>query len=298
MQNEKFYRNILENIYDGVYFVDTDRKITFWNKGAERITGYTASEVVGKYCHDNILNHINNEGVKLCTNGCPLEKTIIDGEMRDTNVFLHHKNGHRVPVAVKAIAITEGDSTIGAVEVFKDISEENGIARKMQELETLALRDQLTGLPNRRYIDSFMKSKVNEYLGLGIDFGVCFIDIDKFKNFNDRYGHDIGDEVLKMVSKTYEKVIRSNDMIGRWGGEEFIGVFTGVNEKSLENICEKLRFLVENSTIGHDREKLKVTISIGATLFSEGDSLDEVVKRADQLLYKSKNEGRNRVSLG
>lgn len=299
MEKESFYKNMLENLYEGVYFVDTERKITFWNKGAERITGFSAEEVTNKFCYNNILNHIDEEGVELCRNGCPLQRTVEDGMTRETKVYLHHKGGHRVPVVVRAIPIKDEEGRIiGAVEAFSDNSKEDGFSKKIEELETLALRDQLTGLPNRRYTDSFITSKVNEFFSLGIPFGICFIDIDKFKNFNDAYGHDVGDEVLKMVAKTYGHVVRSNDLIGRWGGEEFIGVFSGVDAESLSSVCEKLRTLIEKSSINNRGETLKVTISIGATLFKLEDSAETAIKRADELLYQSKENGRNRVTLG
>lgn len=126
----------------------------------------------------------------------------------------------------------------------------------------LAMVDQLTQLPNRRHIDSFLSSKYKEFKELDIQFGFLFMDIDKFKTFNDTYGHDVGDDVLKMLSKTFLAATRVTDLVGRFGGEEF------------------------------------VTISIGATLVKEEDTIDAILKRADEMLYKSKENGRNRVTLG
>ncbi len=298
MNGEDFYKSLLQNIYEGVYFVDNDRKITFWNKGAERITGFTASEVMNNFCYNHILNHVNEEGEELCLKGCPLHQTIQDGEMREAAVFLHHKQGHRIPVSIRTIAIKEKGRTIGAIEVFKDDTEQQGIAKEIEKLKDLALNDPLTGLPNRRYIESFLNSKMNEFFSLGIPFGVAFMDIDKFKEFNDNYGHDVGDEVLKMVAKTFRGVVRSNDLIGRWGGEEFLAAFSGVDEESLCNVSEKLRALIERASLKKGGESLKVTISIGSTLFTEEDTIETVISRADALLYKSKSEGRNKVNCG
>jgi PAS domain S-box-containing protein len=98
MKGEDLYAVILGNIHEGVYFVDSERKITFWNKGAERITGYTEGEVVGHFCYDNILKHVNDEGLHLCLGGCPLHQTLSDGQGREALVYLHHKEGYRVPV--------------------------------------------------------------------------------------------------------------------------------------------------------------------------------------------------------
>lgn len=298
MDEKELYRNILQNIYDGVYFVDKERKITFWNKAAERITGFSASEVLNKFCYDNILKHVNEYGCELCKNGCPLHETLKDGSMRETIVYLQHKKGHRIPVHIQSIAIKHNQEILGAVEIFKDNSEQNSILKQIEDLKILALKDQLTGLPNRRYIDSFLDLKMKEFLSFEIPFGIAFLDLDRFKNVNDLYGHDIGDEVLKMVAQTCSSIVRSSDLIGRWGGEEFLGIFSGVNTDSLRKVSEKIRMLVEKASICRGDKDLKVTISIGATLFRQNDTIATAIKRADQLLYQSKEDGRNRVTLG
>lgn len=298
MDQEKFYKSMIENLFDGIYFVDKDRKILIWNKGAEIITGYSSSEVKGRFCYDNILNHVNSEGCELCHNGCPLQKTNDDGISREADVFLHHKDGHRIPVSIKSIAIYDGDEIVGSIEVFRDNTEHSEILKDLGEFRNLALNDQLTGLPNRRYLTSFLDSKMNEYNSLGIPFGIAFLDIDKFKIFNDTYGHETGDEVLKMVAKTFSTTIRSTDIVGRWGGEEFVGVFAGVNEDNLLMLTEKIRVLIASSSIKKEENSLNVTISIGATIFKDDDTIESALNRADELLYKSKENGRNKVTIG
>jgi len=96
-----FYESIIENLYEGLYFVDRNRVIKYWNKAAEQISGYTANEVVGKSCSDNILNHVDSKGNNLCTGMCPLAATITDGKPREDEVYMHHKNGHRIPFSVR-----------------------------------------------------------------------------------------------------------------------------------------------------------------------------------------------------
>ena len=296
--NKEFYEKMLQNIYEGIYFVDMDRKITFWNKGAERISGFSVEEVLGKCCYDNILNHVDDNGNKLCLNGCPLHKSIKDAKSRESAIYLHHKKGHRVPVSVRTVPIEENGEIIGAVEVFVDNSEKIKIIRDLEKCKEIAMIDQLTRLPNRRYLNTYLESKMSEYKSLGIEFGVAFFDIDHFKKVNDTYGHDVGDEVLTMVSKTYESVLRKSDIVGRWGGEEFIAVFVGIDEEGLWNVSEKIRMLVENSALRSHEINLKVTISIGATMVKKDDTIDDIVKRSDTFMYKSKENGRNRVTVG
>jgi diguanylate cyclase (GGDEF)-like protein/PAS domain S-box-containing protein len=297
LEKSKFYRSIMANLYEGIYFVDNNRQITFWNGGAEKITGFTKEEVLGKCCMDNILNHVDETGKSLCMDGCPLHNTIQDGCSREATVYLHHKDGHRVPVSVRAIPIMENNRIIGAVEIFTDDSEKHEDRRNIESFKNQAMTDQLTGLPNRRFIDSFHSSRFKEYKELGINYGVLFIDIDKFKNFNDTHGHDIGDEVLKMVSKTFLATTRPIDLIGRYGGEEFIAILREIDEISLMRKAERLRMLIENATIRSNNNELHVTISIGAVVINDEDTIETIIKRADQMVYKSKRNGRNRVSI-
>lgn len=298
MDKIKFYNTILTNTYEGIYFVDTDRQITFWNGGAERITGFLAEDVIGKFCRDNILNHVDERGKELCLDGCPLHQTIQDGKTREAAVYLHHKDGHRVPVSVRSIPMVEGEKIIGAVEIFIDDSEKHEVQQNVEAYKILAMLDQLTQLPNRRHIDSFLSSKYKEFKELNMKFGILFMDIDKFKTFNDTYGHDIGDEVLKMLSKTLLAATRPTDLVGRFGGEEFIAILAGVDEAGLMKKAERFRMLVENNSLNVCGKQVKVTISIGATLIKEDDTVEVLVKRADEQLYKSKENGRNRVTLG
>ena len=100
--DKAFYRELLDQVSDGVYFITRDRHITYWNGGAERITGYSAGDVAGRSCSEGILRHINGDGRQLCLSGCPLVGVMKDGKPREARVYLHHKDGHRVPVTCGA----------------------------------------------------------------------------------------------------------------------------------------------------------------------------------------------------
>ena len=294
-----FYKHLLDNLYDGVYFVNPDREIIYWNKGAERITGYAAGEVVGSHCWDNILMHVNALGESLCLTGCPLAKVIAAGGEIKAEVFLSHKDGHRVPVAVRATPITDDEGKIiGGVEVFSDNTEKITALHQVEELQHKVFLDPLTDLANRRYVEMNLQVKANEMSRYGWQYGVVMMDIDLFKDVNDRYGHDIGDEALKMISRTLRYSSRSTDMVGRWGGEEFIAVISNTNMQKLHDIAERYRSLVERSGLPMGKDTLRITISAGAALAEPGKSVEAVIKRADQLLYESKRSGRNRVTIG
>jgi len=308
VETNDFYKGLLEELHEGVYFVDNNRKITYWNKAAERITGYLAREVEGTHCYDNLLVHVDDNGNNLCTGLCPLAMTIKTSDKFAGKVYLHHKDGHRVPVNIKTIPMQNPETGIveGGVEVFTDEKFPEEIEKKLIELEKLASKDELCGIANRR----FMKEKIKMLIDLNqhydMTFGLVFVDIDHFKRINDTYSHDTGDKVLKMVSNTMLSNTRDTDLVARWGGEEFVAVFPEIPPDIFKKVVERLRFLIEKSFISErqtggkadeDPILISVTASMGATLVQKGDGVDSIVERADKLMYLSKNNGRNQITF-
>ena len=291
--------DVLENLHDGLYFTDTHRIITFWNHAAERITGYTAAEVLGRSCAANILVHVDTDGRSLCGGLCPLAMAMADSVGREAEVFLRHKDGHRVPVLVRTGPLKDRqDQVVGGIELFTDLSNILANNSRVRELEQLALLDNLTQLANRTYLLREIEARFEEMRRYGIPFGLLFMDIDFFKRFNDTYGHDVGDEVLKLVANTFVANSRAFDVYGRWGGEEFVGVIRSIDAEDLAALGNRMRVLVNQSFLMHDEARLGVSVSLGATVAHPDDTAESLIKRADHLLYQSKNEGRNRLTLG
>jgi diguanylate cyclase (GGDEF)-like protein/PAS domain S-box-containing protein len=290
--------NVLESLHDGLYFTDRNRRIIYWNPAAERITGFAADEVLGKHCCDNILVHVDADGQNLCQGSCPLAQTIDDGLHRESEVYLHHKTGHRVPVSVRVTPLVDkSGQVIGGIELFTDISNRDATEIRLRELQQLALLDHLTQLANRAYLERELNSRLEELKRTTVSFAIIFIDIDHFKQVNDTHGHLVGDQVLKLVAKTLTVNARPFDLYGRWGGEEFLGIIRNIDLPDLEQLCQRLLVLVETSWIDTVNPPFNVTISIGATIATAEDSLQSLTERADELLYQSKNSGRNCASV-
>ena len=291
--------SIIENLHDGLYLTDTNRVVTYWNKGAERISGFTSAEVIGRSCSANVLTHVDGEGKCLCTGACPLAATITDATNREAEVYMHHKDGFRIPVLVRTSPLKDRNGEIvGGIELFTDLTNVLAHNIRIQELEKLALLDRLTQLANRTYLEREIEARFKEMERHGLLFAVLFIDIDHFKMVNDTYGHDVGDRVLKFVANTLVANARPFDLFGRWGGEEFIGVIRNIDADGIILLGNRMRVLIEHSYLLHNDTKLSVNVSIGATLAREDDTLESMVKRADTLLYESKRQGRNRLTFG
>ena len=162
-------------------------------------------------------------------------------------------------------------------------------------LEGLSRTDTLTWMFNRRYFDEKIIEEFNRCKRYKGSFGLLMIDIDHFKEVNDTYGHDVGDEVLREFTDVIRFNIREIDMLARWGGEEFAVLLVDSNIEDAHSMAEKIRSFSEALTVSIDKNKIKFTVSIGCSELSINDSIESMLKRADQCLYQAKNEGRNRV---
>ena len=294
MSVNEFYKNLLDNLNDGVYFTDSNRQITYFNQAAERITGYKGSEVIGSRCSDNILVHVNDKGKSLCSGCCPLAESISKGVTKEDTIFLHHKDGHRVPVLVRVVPLKDaGGKITGAAEIFSDLSPKTELLQRIGELQKQALIDPLTMAGNRRYADIDLQIKFDEIRRYGWQFGFIFADVDALKKINDQYGHETGDQVLKMVAQTLLSGVRPSDLVCRWGGDEFIAIIANVTPELLYVMSDRLRALVEQSFIATKSNIIRTTVSIGATIAKTDDTMETLLKRADRLLYLSKQSGRN-----
>ena len=292
------FKGVLDSLYDGLYVLNREGKIVYWNRSAERLTGFRAEEVLGCCCSDNILVHVDGGGNSICHNGCPMAATLEDGLPREMEVYLHHKSGHRVPVLVRTTALfNESGEIVGSAEIFSDNSRYREIAEENQRLRDLALIDELTQVGNRRYGEARLVEMASDARRYGWTFGAVFVDVDHFKECNDDYGHDVGDLVLRMVAQTLRNSLRSSDFVCRWGGEEFLCIIKNIGLEELSGIAEKFRVLVQESMLQAAGRTIRVTVSVGGSLGSESESWSRLVARADRAMYESKRAGRNRVTI-
>lgn len=292
-----FYKELLDHMSDGVYFVDRDRRILYWNEGAFRLTGYKSEELVGQCCQDNTLRHVDAAGHNLCQDGCPLTASISDGTLHEAPLFLRHKQGRRVPVSVRVQPIRAADgSIVGAVEVFSDDTAQHAARRKTEEMERLAFLDQVTRLPSRRYLEMSLQTALNEYHVHNDPFGLLVIDLDQFKAINDRFGHATGDGALQEVARTLTGALRTTDIIGRWGGDEFVAVVRHVDREALKGLAERCCALVAQTSVSrNDASIVSMSVSIGGALVMPDDTFEALIRRADELMYRSKSSGRGRA---
>lgn len=204
-----------------------------------------------------------------------------------------------MPVSVKSLPIYDDQKqVVGAIEIFTDERFQRNVFLENETLKDELMKDPLTQIANRRYFEFSLNQVVNQFKTFNKKFGVLLFDIDHFKTINDDYGHLIGDEMLKIVAKSLVSNIQKSDLISRWGGEEFIGLFDVESENDLFSIADRLRIIVSKSSYKlSDNKDLQVTISIGGAIIKDGILPKNLIDKADQGLYQSKKNGRNQVTI-
>ena len=167
----------------------------------------------------------------------------------------------------------------------------------LERIRLLATRDELTGLPNRRHAQDLLDVEASRARRERAPLCLCLIDLDHFKRVNDTLGHAAGDEVLRMVARQAKPVLRDTDVLTRWGGEEFLLLLPDTPLADAERVVERLRQHLSNAETWRERPELRVTFSGGITAHHEGESMQETIARADDMLYRAKTAGRDRVLL-
>lgn len=291
------YELLLDQLQDGVCFVDHHGVVVYWNQGAERITGFAREEAVGKPVLAGPLLHLDQDGEPQFASD-PFAACLATGDATHVDTYLRRQDGDITPVFARISPIRDSrGETIGVLEVFGDNRARVEDRNRIEELEEIALLCPLTEVGNRRYAEMALASAMEELTRYGWRFAILFVDLDHFKEVNDTHGHPVGDQLLRMTALALRGTLRSFDFVGRWGGEEFIVILPNMTDELLPTVAERCRRVVEESSNQTQGKQVRVTASIGATMAREDDMLEALVQRGDELMYASKQAGRNRVTL-
>ncbi len=284
-EKEELLHILAESNPNGVMIYDfKSGEILYANKALERLTGYTAEELKKNSDPLQLIHPKDRQSV--------MEK--IDSRLGGYEgsfsyvVRIMSKEGTVKWVRIISSVITYKGREVSMVTMM-DISNEKARERR---LEQVAHYDKLTRIYNRRALEGFLDKNIRHAEETGEGFSLLIIDIDNFKHINDTYGHNTGDEVLKGVAKILKNTLRDSDILGRWGGEEFLVILPATYKPAV--VGEKLRSAVEKHSIG---EVGKVTITVGGTIYVEGDTPASIVNRADTALYRGKKTGKNKVVI-
>jgi diguanylate cyclase (GGDEF)-like protein/PAS domain S-box-containing protein len=294
--NPDIYRAVLEGLPVGVYLTDRKRQIAFWNTSAERITGYLGQEVIGHLCPDNLLMHCDENQVALCGGGCPLALTMQDGRPRESNIFLRHKEGQRIPVRVRSMPVRdEFGIIIGAAECFEERSFRTAEMRYPRLRGCQVSLDDVTGVPDRQSTLAGLAAALQEFAVSQAPFGVLLIAIDNPDHLRRVCGYQAVNQVLYAAAQTLASGTRPDDLVGRWREDRFLTLAACPAADGLKSCAERLRRLVSVAAVPWWGDRLSFTISIGGTMVRPGDTVDLLLGRADQALQDATAENSDSV---
>ena len=276
---------------DAIIGITLDGIITSWNLGAKKLYGYTKGEAITHSVTMLIPPERFDEG-------SALRESILKGQLVEHyETVRRKKDGTLVDVALTISPVKHDGKITGVSVIARDITESKKAEHLLQRLSTI---DELTGLANRRAFDEFLDEELRHAQRAGHLTSLLMIDVDFFKNYNDTYGHLKGDSCLKLVAKVLESVARRpGDKVARFGGEEFVIVLSMTDKQHAVSIAERIRMDIEALKILHEKSKVSnyVTVSIGVVTLIPQEEMHpcDIIKYADEALYRAKNQGRNRV---
>lgn len=293
INTERRFQQLVENTSDWVCEVDLNAVFTYSNNQVEKLLGYKAEEIIGKTPYDVMEKDEANRVATM------FEQLILNkGSLVCYENINIHKDGHKIYMYTSASPFfDENGNVLGFRGTNRDMSQ---LKLQQLEVEHLAYYDTLTSLSNRAYSLGKIKEELDYCQRNSIKSALLFIDLDNFKIINDSQGHDHGDEVLKTVSSRIKNEIRSFDMAGRFGGDEFIVTIRGnpniINEcvKHLNQILSRLLLSIAQP-IEFKNKVHSVSLSIGVCIMpDDGHNVDELIKNADTAMYKAKKSGKNK----
>jgi diguanylate cyclase (GGDEF)-like protein len=293
----------------GFFILDTDGKLSIEaaeEEGKEDILSKMQSMPLDA-CNElskAIVNYVHRSGEDVILGNASMEGPftndphIINSRCKSILCTTIKSKGKISGILYMENNLTDNAFTPERIEPLRIILSQAAISIENARLFELATTDGMTKLYVHRYFQLLLDQEMHRSRRYNKIFSLIMMDIDNFKDFNDTYGHQLGDEVLKSVARAVKNILRANDVTARYGGEEFVVILPETDAPQAMIAAEKIRAIVESLEIVHGEERLHVTISLGVAAFPQhAGEKEELIRLADEALYTSKHKGKNRVSL-
>lgn len=272
--------DILGTINDGVYVVDTERRILYWNHAAERITGYSADHVVGKRCQDNILTHVDEHGCYLCTKGCPLAKVMRDGKKKDAHVYLHHRNGYRLPVHVRGTPIhSSTGKVLACIEIFNLETHMINTMDRLTNIENQSYMDKVTKLPNWEFFRQTLQNKIQILPNQTHQYGLLCIEVDRYQLLVEAYGQSVADQAVNILMQCLVANCRIPDTIARIDARYLAVLLETPDADRLHQHAKSLEQIMGRCTCQTPKDQINLSVTVHNTMLQPDDTLNQLLSR-------------------
>lgn len=275
--NPGLFRTALEELPVGIYIVDRDRRIRFWNRGAEHIVGHLSHEVVGRRCTEHIVEACDQNGCTLGGDNCAVTATLRDGQPRHITAFYLHKQGHRVSVKIRSHAIVRnGDAVEGAIVLFEEPADSN------KEDESGAppmfgCLDAVTGVPSHRLTRAVLGEWIAYMQESRHGFGVLRIRVLGLDEFRSTHGPHSAVPFLQTTARTLRHSLDPENFLGRWGEDEFIALLPSANPVATAAAAETVWSLVTNSEVRWWGDRFPVQAVVTHSVAQPDDKLEKLL---------------------
>lgn len=292
---EIFHRRLLDYMHQGVVMVDLDMRIFEWNRAAERLTGLMQIKTLDEIWRPGLIGLTDEDGKVIAPERCPLADSIVKGMQSLRRLKLKHRDGREMVIDAHFLPVkNHREQLCGATFMFADASQQAHLEKRVQTLHEKATRDGLTMVANRAELDRQMLEFVNSSSSTGMKGCLIITDIDRFKKVNDIYGHQAGDEALKLFAEVLRENARESDIVARYGGEEFVVLCRDCSLQDALKQAERMRMVLQSRPLAC-LKGTSLTASFGVTEVLPSDTCEVVIQRADEALFRAKESGRNRV---
>lgn len=290
-----FQQTLTRQSHEAIAFIDLQSTVTFWNEGAERLTGLGANAVCGKRFSPAIFKLGTKTGSLITEENCPVQQVLRTKQQHMDRYEIWGRAEKYLNVDLQVIPVLSNKKQfLGVVLTMRDVSSEASLEEKCQSLQNATTKDPMTQVANRAEFDRMLQAYLATHQEAGMSFCLVMADIDHFKRVNDDYGHQAGDQVILAFAGLLKSQCRSGDLVARYGGEEFAILCADCDLEAAISRAEQLRRGIAEMIHSQLGSK-NVTASFGVTELQDNDTPESILKRADQALYIAKEQGRNQV---
>lgn len=297
LDDPEIYQAVLDKLQTGVYIVDRNRRIRFWNEGAEQITGYLRQDVVGRFLRDHLLTPDAVKDVDSEPDD-PINLVFRDGKPSTMDVSILHKDGYRVPIVLRTSPIRNSHgAVVGAAESFEKNRSASDWTRRQAGFADFGCLDAMTGVAAQSFMETQLRENLTIFAEHNIPFGILLIQIDHMDQFRASRGPGVVSTILRVIAQSVENCVRPSDLVGCWGTNQFIAILLECRESEVARVGERVRKMIGQAEIEWWGDRFSVTSPVGGAGCRAGDNAELLMARAAASLQESIEKGGNCVTV-
>jgi PAS domain S-box-containing protein/diguanylate cyclase (GGDEF)-like protein len=298
LKDPDVFRSILEGLQTGVYVVNRNQKVLFWNAGAERITGYLRQDVLGRSWQENVAAADKGGDQAPADPAHAIQAALRDGTIAVAQVSVKHRDGHRIPLRMHTVPVRDTNGAIiGVAHSFEEPVSVSEWDARQTKLAAVGCLDSVTGALNQSFILFHLRESIATFVEHQVPFSIARILVDRLDHFRHQCGPGAVSAILRAVAQTLESSLRPTDFLGHLDDDQFLAILTECTASEIDKVTERLQKMVTYAEIRWWGDEISVTASFGGTSVKPGDTSESMLERSQKLLDQSVQSGGNAVTV-